>query len=93
MILQGTAFLSDLGEGTELLTSGRGGVFPRGVLIGWIDEVASASSGWSKSYYVIPAVYPGSVSHALVELSLPDSTGTGELGSGVVSETELGGAR
>ncbi|MGI9625196.1 MAG: rod shape-determining protein MreC [Longimicrobiales bacterium] len=93
MLLQGTAFLSDLGEGTELLTSGRGGVFPRGVLIGWIDEVASASSGWSKSYYVIPAVYPGSVSHALVELSLPGSTRSGDPLSENPIEMELGGAR
>jgi rod shape-determining protein MreC len=67
MILQGTAFLSNLAPGTELVTSGRGGVFPRGVLIGWIDDVAATSSGWSKSYYVTPAVYPGAVSHALVE--------------------------
>ena len=72
MILQGTAFLSDLPKGTELVTSGRGQVFPRGILIGWVDEVATASSGWSKGYYVVPAVYPGSVSHALVELPLSD---------------------
>lgn len=72
MILRGTAFLSDLDPGTELRTSGRGGVWPRGVLVGWVDEVAEASSGWEKSYYVIPAVYPGSVTHALVQLEAPD---------------------
>ncbi len=68
MILRGTAFLSDLAPGTELQTSGRGGVWPRGVLVGWVDGVAEASSGWDKSYYVVPAVYPGSVTHALVQL-------------------------
>lgn len=84
MILQGTAFLSDLPKGTELVTSGRGSVFPRGILIGWVDDVAMASSGWSKGYYVVPAVYPGSVSHALVELPRPDAEeGPGEpLGTG-----------
>ena len=68
LILRGTAYLSDLSPGEELLTSGRGGTFPRGIRIGWIAEPAEASAGWSRSYYVDPAVYPGAATHALVYL-------------------------
>ena len=68
LILRGTAFLSDLAPGEELLTSGRGGTFPRGIRIGWVAGPAEASAGWSRSYYVDPAVYPGAATHALVYL-------------------------
>ena len=68
LILRGTAYLADLSPGEELLTSGRGGTFPRGIRIGWIAEPAEASAGWSRSYYVEPAVYPGAATHAVVYL-------------------------
>lgn len=68
LILRGTAYLAELGPGEELLTSGRGGTFPRGIRIGWVEGPAEASAGWSRSYYVDPAVYPGAVTHALVYL-------------------------
>ncbi len=69
LVLRGTAYLSDLSPGEELLTSGRGGTFPRGIRIGWVAGPAEASAGWSRSYYVDPAVYPGAVTHALVYLA------------------------
>lgn len=69
MLLRGTAYLSDLSPGEELLTSGRGGTFPRGIRIGWVAGPAEASAGWSRSYYVDPAVYPGAVTHAVVYLA------------------------
>ncbi|MDE2761787.1 MAG: rod shape-determining protein MreC [Gemmatimonadota bacterium] len=68
LVLRGTAYLSDLGPGDELVTSGRGGTFPRGIRIGWISGPAEASAGWSRSYYVEPAVHPGAVTHALVHV-------------------------
>ena len=74
LVLSGTAYLSDLAPGVELVTSGRGGVFPRGVRIGWIAGVAGTSAGWDISYYVDPAVYPGTATYALVAIGLPDDT-------------------
>ena len=68
LLLRGTAYLSELSPGDELVTSGRGGTFPRGIRIGWIAAPAEASAGWSRSYYVEPAVYPGAVTHALVHI-------------------------
>ena len=66
LVIRGTAYLSDLSPGDELVTSGRGGTFPRGIRIGWIAGPADASVGWSRSYYVEPAVHPGAVTHAVV---------------------------
>lgn len=68
LVLQGTAYLSDLERGAELVTSGRGGTFPRGIRIGWVVGPAGTSAGWSRSYSVEPTVYPGSVTYALVDV-------------------------
>lgn len=68
LLLRGTAYLSGLEAGDEILTSGRGGTLPRGVLIGWVIRVAETSAGWSRSYYVEPAVHPGAATHAAVEI-------------------------
>lgn len=72
LVLRGTAYLSDLERGDELVTSGRGGAFPRGVRIGWVTAEAEVSAGWSRSYYVEPTVYPGSVTYALVDVRDPE---------------------
>lgn len=72
LVLRGTAYLSDLERGDELVTSGRGGAFPRGVRIGWVTAEAEVSVGWSRSYYVEPTVYPGSVTYALVDVRDPE---------------------
>lgn len=73
LVLRGTAYLSDLERGDELVTSGRGGAFPRGIRIGWITAEADVSAGWSRSYYVEPTVYPGSVTYALVDVRDPEA--------------------
>ncbi len=72
LVIRGVHFLSELDPGTEILTSGRGGTFPRGVRIGWVAGVAETRAGWSKSYYVTPAVYPGAVTYAAVAVTTPD---------------------
>ena len=73
-MLSGTAYLSNLAPGAEVLTSGRGGAFPRGFRIGWIAGVAGTSAGWDISYSVDPAVYPGAATYASVVIGLPADT-------------------
>lgn len=68
LVIRGTAYLSDLERGTELVTSGRGGAFPRGIRIGWVIGEAETSAGWTRSYYLEPTVYPGSATYALVDV-------------------------
>ncbi|MXX54743.1 MAG: rod shape-determining protein MreC [Gemmatimonadetes bacterium] len=68
LVLSGVDFLAELEPGTEVLTSGRGGAFPRGVRIGWVAGVAETLAGWSRSYYITPSVYPGAVTYAAITL-------------------------
>lgn len=74
LVLRGTAYLSNLERGAEVLTSGRGGAFPRGIRIGWVGEVAGTSAGWDISYYIEPAVYPGAATYASVHIGVPGDT-------------------
>ena len=68
LVLDGTAFHTRLEDGTVVLTSGLGGVFPRGVPIGLVDGQAEAEGGWRKSYWLRPLVEPGVATHVLVAL-------------------------
>lgn len=66
LALVGTPYHTQLDDGTLIVTSGRGGVYPRGIPIGSVDGVAEAQGGWRKTYWVRPAVAVGSVIHVLV---------------------------
>jgi rod shape-determining protein MreC len=66
MALVGAPFHADVEAGTRVVTSGRGGVYPRGILLGTVVEVEDAQPGWRKSYVVRPAVRPEAVTHVLV---------------------------
>src|SRR6056297_510697 len=69
LVLTGTAYNEELLQGSEVVTSGLGGVYPRGVPIGIIDEVAEVQGSWRKTYWLRPRVMPGSVTHVLVPVS------------------------
>lgn len=66
LTLAGAPFHSDIPAGTRIVTSGRGGVYPRGLPIGVVLGIDEADTGWRKSYILRPAVRPESVSHVLV---------------------------
>jgi cell shape-determining protein MreC len=59
-----------------ILTSGLGGVLPRGVPIGTVLGAAGESEGWERTYLVRPAVHPAAVTHVLVLTGQP---GRGDL--------------
>lgn len=77
LLLSDTPFSTQLAEGTVVLTSGLGGVFPRGIPVGRVTALAEAEGGWRKSYWLEPFVDVGSLTHALVARAgpgeLPDS--------------------
>ncbi len=66
LILHGIPFNESVRDGTLVVTSGSGGVFPRGIPVGRIDGLAESLSEWSKSYWLTPAVEPSSATHVLV---------------------------
>jgi len=66
LVLNGTAYHESVGEGALVITSGLG-VFPRGIPIGRVEGTAEVQGGWRKSYWLRPAVEPGSVTHVLVQ--------------------------
>jgi rod shape-determining protein MreC len=68
LVLNGTAFYEEIPEGTLVLTSGLGGVYPRGIPIGSIDEVDQTEGRWRRSYFLRPMVHPASVTHVLVQV-------------------------
>lgn len=80
LILTGIPYYPSLVDGTLVVTSGRGGVFPRGVPVGRVGGVAEVDEGWHRSYWVYPSVHPASVTHALVGIAA---------GSGLESEPDL----
>lgn len=66
LVLTGTAYNEELPEGSEVVTSGLGGIYPRGIPIGTIDEVAETQGTWRKTYWLRPRVLPGAVTHVLI---------------------------
>lgn len=85
LVLTGAPFHATLAEGARIVTSGRGGVYPRGIAIGSVDGLAEEEGGWRKTYWIRPAVAAGSVTHVLVavrsEQARPDDLQEAMLGA------------
>jgi rod shape-determining protein MreC len=64
--LRGVAFRDALAPGTRILTSGLGGVYPRGIPIGEVIQEVKTTEVWSRTYLVRPAVYPPDVSNVMI---------------------------
>lgn len=74
---RGVAYRDTVPVGTRVVTSGLGGVYPNGIVIGWVTGVAREEIGWERVYALRPSVNLGVVSHVLllpsVESVLGDS--------------------
>lgn len=68
MRMEGLPYHAAVQAGDVVVTSGLGGVFPRGIPIGRVVEVADEEAEWQKSLWIEPLVAPGSVRHALVRI-------------------------
>ena len=66
LAMTGAPFHIDITPGRRVVTSGRGGVFPRGIMIGTVLGIEEADTGWRKSYLLRPAVRPESAAQVLV---------------------------
>ncbi|CAN5861831.1 hypothetical protein BH23GEM9_BH23GEM9_09830 [soil metagenome] len=66
LAITGTAFQVDVRPGRRVVSSGRGRLIPRGMMIGTVIGIEEADTGWRKSYLIRPAVRPEAVMHVLV---------------------------
>ncbi len=68
LLLDGAPFQSDIPEGTTLFTTGIASVYPPGIPVGRVRELAEIEAGWMKRYIVEPAVRPEEIGVVLVWL-------------------------
>ena len=64
--LRGVPYRDVVTAGTLVVTTGLGGVYPRGVPIGRVLGTAREQKGWERIYSVRPAATLGAVAHVLV---------------------------
>lgn len=65
--LHGVPYRSVIPIGTPVVSSGLGGVFPQGVLIGTVVRaLRGQNTGWARSYLVRPAVRPSELHSVMI---------------------------
>lgn len=69
--LRGVPYRQTVEPGTQIVTSGLGGVFPRGIPIGEVTAETAEASLWERRYVVRPAVHPAAISHVMILTSTP----------------------
>ncbi|HEY0305442.1 MAG TPA: rod shape-determining protein MreC, partial [Longimicrobiales bacterium] len=85
----GAPFHTDVQPGTPIVTSGRGGVYPRGIPLGVILGIEEADTGWRKSYLIRPAAQPQAVTHVLVGLQVGAGEDLARLWNNTVAEPQF----
>lgn len=63
---RGVPYRDSVPTGTMVLSSGLGGVYPKGIPVGTVTGLAGERAGWERVYRLQPAANPGSVAHVLV---------------------------
>jgi len=62
------SYRDTLAPGTPVLSSGLGGVYPKGIPVGTVVGVAREQEGWERVYALRPSANPSSVAHVMVVL-------------------------
>ena len=79
---RGVPYRDSVPTGTMVLSSGLGGVYPKGIPVGTVTGLAGERVGWERVYRLQPAANPGSIAHVLV-LVAPG----GDLGRAFAADT------
>ena len=66
LVFSPVAFHTAPDTGTLIVTSGEGGVYPRGIPVGKVAGGGTDPNGWLRIYYVRPLVSPSQMGHLLV---------------------------
>ena len=70
---RGVPYRDSVPAGTLVLSSGLGGVYPKGLPVGTVTGVIREQAGWERVYRLLPAANPGSVAHVLVLVTRSDA--------------------
>lgn len=84
--LRNVPFRSTLDSGTAIFSSGLGGAWPRGVLIGTILEEVKGAESWSRTYIVRPAVNPAQLTSVMIMMPRRGSQGVGNIWADAAQE-------
>jgi rod shape-determining protein MreC len=68
---RGVPYRDSVPAGTLVLSSGLGGVYPKGIPVGTVTGVVRQQAGWERVYGLLPAANPGAVAHVMVLVSPP----------------------
>jgi rod shape-determining protein MreC len=63
---RGVPYRDSVPGGTLVLSSGLGGVYPKGIPVGTVTGVVREQAGWERVYSLLPAANPGSAAHVLI---------------------------
>ncbi|HEX6070091.1 MAG TPA: rod shape-determining protein MreC [Longimicrobiaceae bacterium] len=66
LALTGTPRHVQLEPNTMIVTSGHGGVYPRGIPIGRVASVEGRETSWQRNYLIRPSVSPSQMTYVLV---------------------------
>jgi rod shape-determining protein MreC len=72
-----------LKSGTPIFSSGLGGTWPRGVLIGTVMNDVKESENWSRTYLIRPAVNPAHLTSVMILTPTRGTQGVGNIWSDV----------
>lgn len=77
--MRGVPFRSTLKPGTQIVSSGLGGVFPRGIPVGTVMSEVKTSEVWARIYLLRPVVLPSDVGSVMVIQPARSATGVGDV--------------
>jgi rod shape-determining protein MreC len=77
--LRNVPFRDTLKSGTAIFSSGLGGAWPRGVLIGTVLDEVKESDSWSRTFLIRPAVNPAHVTSVMIMTPKRGSQGVGNI--------------
>jgi rod shape-determining protein MreC len=83
---RGVPYRDSVPLGTLVLSSGLGGVFPKGIPVGTVIGTVREEAGWERVYRLRPAANPGSAAHVLVMVGTPQAR---DLGNAFPSDSLL----
>jgi len=64
--LRGVPFRANLKPGALIVSSGLGGVWPRGIPVGTVLQEIKTAEGWARTYLLRPAVFPADVYNVMI---------------------------